>query len=266
MYKLKMKVIVKDDNKCDIFVHIFQHLKLFSNNVNLRFDEDKLYVQGMDGSHVSVFELNITSSWFDEYNIEQNNVIGINSNILFKILNTRSQNQTICLRIEDDTFEVDLENSENKKDDFNKYFKVPTIEIDSETLQISESENDLNLTMNSKKFKSIVDQLATFGDVIHITNTNEMIHLKSESQEEGSMDIEIDLNELEGYEFAEDTEINASYSSRYIQNMTQFVKISKNVQILVTNDNPIQISYHIDGEKSDENYIRFFLAPKIQDD
>ena len=53
--------------------------------------------------------------------------------------------------------------------------------------------------MNSKKFKSIVDQLATFCDVIHITNTNEMIHLKSESQEEGSMDIEIDLNELEGY-------------------------------------------------------------------
>ena len=66
------------------FVHIFQHLKLFSNNVNLRFDEDKLYVQGMDGSHVSVFELNITSSWFDEYTIEKDNVIGINSNILFK--------------------------------------------------------------------------------------------------------------------------------------------------------------------------------------
>ena len=70
--KKRLKFYVKDDNKCDIFVHIFQHLKLFSNNVNLRFDEDKLYVQGMDGSHVSVFELNITSSWFDEYNIEQN--------------------------------------------------------------------------------------------------------------------------------------------------------------------------------------------------
>ena len=168
------------------------------------------------------------------------------------------------MRIEDDIFEVDLENSENKKDDFNKYFKkVPTIEIDSETLQIPDSENDLDLTINPK-FKSIVDQLATFGDVIQITNTNEMIHLKSESQEEGSMDIEIDLNELEGYEFAEDTEINASYSSKYIQNMTQFVKISKNVKILLQMIN--QFRFHtIDGEKS-MKIILDSLAPKIQDD
>lgn len=260
-----MQVTIRDDNKCDSFVHIFQHLKLFSQNVNLRFDEDKLFVQGMDGSHVSVFELKISSSWFDEYKVTKSEVIGINSNILFKILNTRAMNQIICLKINDDIFEVDLENGENKKDDFNKYFKVPTIDMDSETLTIPESEYDLNLTMNSKKFKSIIDQLSSFGDSLDITNTNEMIHAKSESPEEGSMNIEIDLNELEGYEFSEDTQINASYSIKYIQNMTQFVKISKNVQIFITNDMPIQISYSIDDSES-ENYIRFFLAPKIQDD
>lgn len=264
-----MQAFIKDETKCEVFGYIFQHLKLFSQNINLRFCEDKLYVQGMDGAHVSIFELKINSSWFDKYQVDKDTVVGVNSNIIFKILNTRSQNQTIALSVEGDNFEVDLvevDLENDKKNDFNKYFKVPTIEIDCETLEIPDAEYELNMTINSKKFKSIVDQLATFGDVIAITNSNETIHLKSESDEEGAMKIDVNLNDLEGYEFEEDIKIDATYSAKYIQNMTQFLKISKNVQILITNNMPIQISYHIDGDTSEENYIRFFLAPKIQDD
>ena len=33
-------------------------------------DADKVYMQGLDNSHVCLFEVELHSSWFDEYNYE----------------------------------------------------------------------------------------------------------------------------------------------------------------------------------------------------
>ena len=257
-----MLVSLTDNSKCEVFVNIFQHLKLFSVNINLYFKEEKLYIQGMDSSHVSIFELNIEKSWFDVYEITEDSVIGVNSTILFRIMNTRTFGQVISIHNENDSLELDLINKEENKEDFNKYFKIPMMDVDEDMMEIPETDYDVDMTMSSKKFKSLVDQLSNFSDTLDIIYSDEKIYLNSESIEEGCMKIEIKLDDLEGCEVTEDVSLSLSFATRYIQNMTQFLKISKDVQIEVMNDTPLRITYKI----CDNNYIRFFLAPKIKDD
>ena len=260
-----MIITIKDSTKCETFVNIFQHLKLFSQNVNLTFREDELFMQGMDSSHVSIFELKIASNWFDIFEVSESIVIGINSSTLFRIMNTRTSSQIIHLDIRDDDFYVELKNEEDKKDDFNKYFKIPLMDIDSEIMQIPDTEYDLNMGMASKKFKTLIDQLGEFGDTIDVIYSDDNIYLKSTSIEEGEMKTEIKLDDLEECEVTEDMALLASFATKYLKNMTQFQKIANNIKISISNDIPIKISYIINDKDPENNYLSFFLAPKLQD-
>ena len=52
-----MRIEIQEIGKCETFISIFKHLKNFTDTVCVFIDEDKMYLQGMDGSHVCVYEL-----------------------------------------------------------------------------------------------------------------------------------------------------------------------------------------------------------------
>lgn len=64
-----MNIQITQPVKCDIFSQMFQHIKLFTEHINITFREEGLYIQTMDKSHVSVFELKIPHTWFDSYTL-----------------------------------------------------------------------------------------------------------------------------------------------------------------------------------------------------
>ena len=50
----------------------------------------------MDSSHITIFDLHLSSDWFDKFEIMDDNVnneFGINTHIISKILNTKSDKQ-----------------------------------------------------------------------------------------------------------------------------------------------------------------------------
>ena len=64
----------------------------------------------------------------------------------------------------------------------------------------------------------------------------------------------------------ENADIQNNYSIQFIHYMTQCFKISPNVNIHVSPHIPIQIKYLFDNNnETTNNYIRLFLAPKIND-
>ena len=54
----------------------------------------------MDSSRVSIVEIFLPHNWFQNYDLKngENITIGINSTILFKVLNTRDKQQNIYLK------------------------------------------------------------------------------------------------------------------------------------------------------------------------
>ena len=52
-----MKLIIGNKKKAQIFTAIFQNLNRFTVDVNLYFKKQELYIQGMDSSHCSMFEI-----------------------------------------------------------------------------------------------------------------------------------------------------------------------------------------------------------------
>jgi len=255
-----MLISINNLKKAEQFVHLFQFLKLFTASINIGLRKDRFYVQGMDSSHVSVFEASLNSDWFDVYEINENTTLGVNVNLFFKILNIRSDSHKINIIHNEDNLDIEL--ISDLKSEYDKFFTMPLMDIDSEELNIQESDSTLIFSMDSKKFKTLIDEFSNFGDDIEFKYSDDELMLISDNNTEGSMKINIKLDDMESCEVEENANFKCSYNLKIISNMAQFQKLTNDVFLHISPEMPFQLIYNLD----DNNYVRFFLAPKISDD
>lgn len=268
-----MNFSITNPVKAEHFTAIFQHLKLFTDAVNILFEETGIYIQTMDNTRVSIFELKIPSGWFDSYCHKANSAIsiGLSSSLLFKILNTRDKLQSIAVSYDSDTddklsIQFTCINGDKSKTDikgvFDKHFEIPLIDLTEEHMSIPEMDFQAEIVLPSSIFASIIQQLKIFGETIDISCNEEKIMLCSNSIENGKMFVEIKIDDVEEFSINEGESLEISYSLNYLNNICLYHKISKNIHIQLCNDFPMRIYYDL-GEGAS---ILFYLAPKINDD
>jgi proliferating cell nuclear antigen len=256
-----MEIIIKDNDKAEQFINIFQNIKLLSDSFCVEFNEDCFYVQGMDASHISIFEINLSKEWFDEYSISKNAAIGMTSNIFPRILMTWTNDHSIKLSMSnDDHLDVAFEKN-NGNIEYNKYFEVPLIDLDVERLNIPDQEYSLDIEFDSRKLKKLIDELSIFGEQVNLICNETEINATSKSIE-GSMKIHIPFDDIESYSIEEGEVINVTYSLKYIKYMCVFNKVSPCAQLYITSGQPLQFKYSMD----ETSYLRFYIAPSIDDD
>ena len=269
-----MNLSLSNPVKAEHFTSIFQHMKLFTDQICILFEKKGIYVQTMDNTRVSIFELTIPSEWFDSYCHKENSAItiGLSSSLLFKILNTRDKAQSIHIEYNtDDKLAIKFtcvnnQNSGDKKPEtktvYDKHFEIPLIDISEEHMEIPEIDFQAEILLPSSIFASIIQQLKLFGESLDIQCNEEKIMLCSNSIENGKMFVEINIDDIEEFSINEGENIELSYSLNYLNNICLYHKIAKNIEIKLCDQYPMRIYYDLgDGAK-----IVFYLAPKISDD
>ena len=261
-----MNIAITNLQKAETFAAIFQHIKVFTDNVNIMFEAERMYIQAMDTSRVSIFEIVLPAAWFDKY--EQTNAanttIGINTIILFKILNTRDKMQEITIDYsEDNTDKLFIHFTSENKAEFDKHFEVALMDIESEIMQIPETEYQAEFSIGSTVFANIINQLKLFGDSLDIKCNEEKIELCSNSMEQGKMSVEIQMDDLTSFVIDEGGELQLSFSLTFMHNICLYNKISKEMEVKIGADYPMKIVYQLPGH--DDAKMVFFLAPKISE-
>ena len=101
-----MKLLIEDVKKAEYFQIIFQNIKVFSDIFSIDFTEDGIYIQGLDNSHIVIFEVKLSKDWFSEYEITTNESLGVHGGIISKVFNTRDNIQHILMETHDDTIDL----------------------------------------------------------------------------------------------------------------------------------------------------------------
>ena len=135
------------------------------------------------------------------------------------------------------------------------------MDIDTDRLHIPDMDYEVDIEMDSKKFKNLIDELANFNETLNIVCNETQVVLESTSSE-GTMNVVITTDDIDLLAVVEGKEINSSFGIKYIAQMCQFHKVTTNCSIHITEGMPLQLKYEID----DECLMRFYLAPKISDD
>ena len=276
-----MKIVINNIQKAECFAALFQHIKLMTDNINIMFEHDRMYVQSMDHARVSIFEIIIPSTWFDEYTVDSQVNLGINSSILYKILNARDKNQVMSLEYdqdEEDRFAIHFTSIGTnmgtgagtsvgtsagtiKDGTFDKHFEIPLVELETELLAIIELDYQAEISFPSTYFASIINQLKMFGDSMEIECSEENVILYATSVESGKMKVEIKIDDLTAFSILEGDELKLSFSLMYLHNICMYNKLAKDIELKISMDYPMCILYDLgEGAK-----IKYFLAPKMSD-
>lgn len=277
-----MEIQLTQIPKIEVFTTIFQNLLVFSDQFNLQFDNERLYIQGMDTSHVSIFELSIPAAWFDKYVAPAvPATIGINAVVLSKILASREKTQEMRMLYDpagdDDKLRIFMGCTKEAGSTtheggsvathatpppFDRAFEMPLVDIESDLLAVPEIEYEAEITVCAAKIAAVVQQLKMFNETMTIVCTEDKISLNSADNSMASMTVEIKIDEVSEYSIDEGKEVCLSYSLNYISNICKFHKIAREVQICLTAEYPMKMVYDIGGGAN----MKFYLAPKIGED
>lgn len=279
---------ITDESKIETFTTIFQNIKGIAEYIVLYFSDERLFIQTMDPSKVSVLEVSIRSSWFNFYSCQYENVkIGINTNVLYKILSSKEKSQAIHFEynMEDgneDTLVVNMLSTtaataedvprtedptkaiKNNKSVYDRYFEVPLINLENDIMEIPNIDYEAEISLPSVNFAILIHQLKGFGDVLNIQCNENDIQFISKSVENGSMRVEIKIEELTGFSIIEGETINVLFGLSYLNTISSYCKISKIVELKIRRNYPIRIDYMF-GEGEQEGSVKYFLSPKLGD-
>ena len=260
-----MKIQISDKKKKETFVSLFQILKNCSSIINKKFNSESLHIQGMDKSHICLFDVKINSSWFNSFEITKNINLSFDSSVFYSIVSTKSDSQDLIITMEDDNEDIIHitfipQEKESKKGDFKKFFKMPLTEYEYDEMVIPALEYDAEFSLSSKQISDMFSQLSNFGNDIVIKCSEEEISLTTNGVT-GEMRVDIPINDLSSYSIIEGGEIILTYSLSYINKMCITNKLSNDIEFSLINNCPMKISYDL----GDNSLLQFFMAPKMNE-
>ena len=265
-----MNLEIQNCEKKNIFTRVLKYLTQFTSTVTIRCGKEgddpkeRLYIQGMDSAHVSLFELKLVDCWFDVFEVPQAVAFSLDIKLLAGILCFRDKEQNIKLEIDEDGDKLYIGLSSDSSLD--KEFEIPLIDLDEERLSIPDVEYPADFIIDSKKFKELIDQMSFFGKEIIFELDEEQIKMSSKG-DNGKMKVDISFDDVDEYSIEEEGNLKLKYSSGYIQWMTEYASFIEKTHVYLSDAVPMQIYYSLDekDDNSTENYIRFYLAPMIDD-
>ena len=258
-----MKIQINDKKKKDLFVSLFQVLKNCSTLICITFENELAHIQGMDKSHVCLFDVKLNKNWFTNYDIIKSTKICFDSTVFHSIIATKSDNQDLVIKLSEnnqDILHINFEFNESKKGDFKKSFKMPLVEYEYEEMKIPNVDYDAEFSLSSKQISDMFSQLNNFGSDIIINCSQDDISLTTNGVT-GEMRVDIPIDDLTSYSIVEGEEVILTYSLSYINKMCITNKLSTDIDFSLSNECPMKISYDL----GDGSLMIFFIAPKMND-
>ena len=262
--------ITLNPNKSRIFTTLIDILSHIVDETNIEFRDDGLFIQTMDTSKISLFELTLSKDWFDNYTTEKNIVIGIKFSIINKILNCRNPSQSIELSCDsDETDKIDISLINGGVGVFDKYFQTNLYDFDYDMLNITHNEYDAEFCIDAIVFYKLFDQLKQFGETIKFICGQENIVLETLGDDDFTgMKINIPEKDIIEYSVVEEDDIRVDYNINLIHKALSIARLSKdptisdNIKIYVSTEAPVMIEFNI----CENCYIKFWIAPKLNID
>jgi len=259
-----MKLVIEDSKTAEQLNVLFTNLCWLSDYVTIHKEEEGLHMQGMDPSHVCMFDIMLATQWFTIFEEDEDDteMISVPARIFNRVLSTYGKDQSITIEIDPNGDKLNMEFTGGKTT-CDKYFEIPLVHLEQELMSIPEEESQADIEITSKKLTDLVTQFEIFDKVLTFNMSEEKVLMRAKG-DEGSMTAKLSLedDQLLDYCIEEDLELNVSFSLAYVKKMTGFSRLSNEVKLGLSKERPMFMEY----DMGKDSKLRLVLAPKIDEE
>ncbi|MEW5300499.1 MAG: hypothetical protein WDW38_011131 [Sanguina aurantia] len=249
-------------------------IKDLVTDVNFDLSSNGLGMQAMDTSHVSLVSFLLEADGFKEFRCDRARSLGVSVASLQKVLKCAGADDIITLKADDDGDVMSLM-FESPDGDRISDFELKLLDIDSEHLGIPESDFAAQVSLSSAEFKRLTTDLMSIGPNVNISVTKDGVKF-STTGDIGTANVTLRHGHNERSEAKETknkkeaistsiemvTPVSLNFSAKYIVSFAKASALSDKVTLTLTKDLPLMVQFRME----DVGYLRFYLAPKIDDD
>jgi proliferating cell nuclear antigen len=245
---------------------ILDSVKDLVTDANFECSSTGIVLQAMDSSHVSLVSLLLKSDGFEHYRCDRSLSLGISLSAMAKILKCASNDDSVTLKADDNGDSITFMFESQKQDKISD-FELKLLEIDSEHLGIPDTEYKAIIQMSGPEFQRICRDLTILGDTVQIAATKDGVKF-SVSGDLGNGNItirpsaEVDTKSDDATSIQLQEPVSLTFALRYLNFFTKATPLASSVHLSMSKDVPLVVEYRIE----DLGYIRYYLAPKIEDE
>lgn len=251
-----------------ILKKLMESIKDLVTDANFDCSSTGIQLQAMDSSHVSLVSLFLRAEGFQMFRADRNLSLGINLASMAKILKCAGNDDVITLKAGDDddnvTFMFESPNQTRVS-----HFSLKLMDIDSEHLGIPDTDYQCVVAMPAAEFQRICREISIIGDTVKISASKEGVKFQV-AGDMGTGNIVCKSNpsaddEEDAVSVRCEEEVSLTFALRYLNFFAKATPLSGTVTLRMSPDVPLVTEYKI-GDEGELGYIRFYLAPKIEEE
>jgi len=244
---------------------LMDSVRELATEANFDCSNSGMSLQAMDQSHVSLVAVMLKSEGFESYTCERNISLGIVIESMCKILKCASNDDKLTIRADEERDKIRFI-FENKKQDKVSEFELKLTDIDGEHLVVQDSEYNVECVMPSSEYHRTCRDLAMLGEACTISvlskesikfaasgdiGTGSVVIKKRTSTKEEEC-VKIDIKEA----------VSQTYALKYLNLFAKASSLSPTVKLSMATRIPLAVEFSLE----DMGHVRFYLAPKIDDE
>ena len=234
-------------------VGIFKTLNEFIPEVTLDFTEEGLKISGIDASKVVLINVFLPKSYFDEYDVNGEEKVGVNLEDLTDLLSGVTKNDSLAFSGEDSILTIEIEGEYYRK------FSIPRLQVESVELPQTDLEFPFRAKLITPTFTEIISGFEDLGaDAVRFKSNDGKLTLTAYSD---VVESTIELStENGGLLEAEGSDAESVYGLEYLANTTRLKRASGSMEIRFGTQLPLKLRY----EMPQGGYNDFYIAPRAE--
>ncbi|XP_020799442.1 proliferating cell nuclear antigen [Drosophila serrata] len=238
---------------------IVEALKEIISQGTLDCSDTGFQLQSMDNSHVSLVALCLQRDCFEKFRCDRNVSLGLDLKSLAKVLKCANSDDRVTISASDSPSKV-LLNFNSKESERSAEYELKLLDLDEDHLGIPDTDYTCTIQMPSTEFAHICRDMSMFSESVTIECSKQGVKF-SASGDLGSANIKLSEGGKMNVNIQVEDQLVQTFAGRYLNTFTKATPLAERVKICLSAEVPLLVEYPIE----DFGYIRYYLAPKVDD-
>jgi len=215
--------------------------------VRLKVTKEGMSLVALDPANVAMVHFNIPAELFSKFEIEKNEVLGVNLDNLNAVLRRCSLGSSLTLSREENTLKLSIH------DKIKRDFTLALISVEGEDREWPTWEFKSVIKMDAQHFVEVIEDCLVVSDACtFIAEPNKFV---VEARGLNAARIEFSSDEIELYS----DNSSARFSLEYLAKFIKGAKIANKVEINFSDNHPMRLNF-----PSGKVMLSFVLAPRVE--
>ncbi|MFQ5887706.1 MAG: proliferating cell nuclear antigen (pcna) [Candidatus Hydrothermarchaeales archaeon] len=215
-------------------------------------DNEGLKLRAMDPAHVALVDFQLGKEAFDNFEVTEPLVLGVDLERLNTILKRAGSGEMIGLDLDEDKnmLKIKIKNTSTRT------FSLPLIDVSEEELKVPSLDFPSSVEILPNIIKEAIKDAEIVSDHVTLKTDENNLYISAKG-DLGNVGVKILKDDV--IEFLSSGEVSSMFSLEYLTDMMKASDLADTVKINLGNDVPVRLDF-----KAENVQLLFLLAPRIE--